>query len=228
VPPALIGSAALKGSSDNRGMATPALRIDVWSDYVCPFCYLELPVLDALKAQLDGPLEIEWHAFELRPEPVPTLEPAGEYLTRVWAQSVYPMAAARQMTLRLPPVQPRSRLAFEAAEFARDAGRGEAMHRAIFKAFFEEGRDIGAVEVLAGIAGSLGLDGEALRAALREHRYTGRVVADESRAAELGIRAVPMLAVRREGAPITAALGLSGAAEIGDLRRVVDRVLTSS
>lgn len=209
-------------------MSPPALRIDVWSDYVCPFCYLELPVLDALKAQLDVPVEVEWHAFELRPEPVPTLEPAGEYLTRVWAQSVYPMAAARAMTLRLPPVQPRSRLAFEATEFARDAGRGEEMHRAIFRAFFEDGRDIGDPSVLADIAAALGLDGEALRAALRGHRYTVRVVADESRAAELGIRAVPMLAVRREGAPITSALGLSGAAEIDDLRRVVDRVLASS
>lgn len=209
-------------------MVLSAIRIDVWSDFVCPFCFLELPVLDALQAELRGLVEVEWHAFELRPEPVPTLEPAGEYLTRTWRESVYPMAAARGMQLQLPPVQPRSRLAFEALEFARDAGRGEDMLRAIFAAFFTHGRDIGEAEVLADIAGSLALDGEGLLAALRENRYTLRVVADESRAAQLGVRAVPMLAVRRRDQPITVALGISGAADIGELRRVVDRVLTSS
>ena len=98
------------------------VRIDVWSDYVCPFCYLELPVLEQLQQEFGPALEVHWRAYELRPAPVPTLEPGGEYLRTTWARAVYPMAEQRGMTLKLPPVQPRSRLALEAAEFAKDAG----------------------------------------------------------------------------------------------------------
>src|SRR3569623_1511568 len=47
------------------------LRIDIWSDYVCPFCYLELPVIDHLQQPYGTTLEVRWRAFELRPEPVP-------------------------------------------------------------------------------------------------------------------------------------------------------------
>ena len=60
-------------------------------------------------------VEIIWRAFELRPEPVPTLDPKGDYLERVWGSSVYPLAERLGMTMKLPPLQPRSRLAHEAA-----------------------------------------------------------------------------------------------------------------
>src|SRR5947209_8145197 len=102
------------------------VQIDVWSDYVCPFCYLEEPVLERLRNDFTGALQIRWRAYELRPDPVPTLDPQGEYLRDIWARSVYPMAAQRGIPLRLPPVQPRSRLAWEATEFAREHGKAEA------------------------------------------------------------------------------------------------------
>ncbi len=114
--------------------ANPA-RISVWSDHVCPFCYIELPVLDPLQAEHGEQVVIDWRAFELRPEPVPTLDPTGEYLHRVWNQSVYPMAEQRGMVLRLPPVQPRSRKAFEAAEFARGVGRFDSINCAHVQGF---------------------------------------------------------------------------------------------
>jgi DSBA-like thioredoxin domain len=56
-------------------------RIVVWSDYVCPFCYLEEPVLE-----------------RIRQAPVPTLDPNGEYLHSIWNRVVYPMARERGMT----------------------------------------------------------------------------------------------------------------------------------
>ena len=80
------------------------------------------------------PVRVEWRAFELRPDPVPTLDPDGAYLHRVWNQSVYPMARERGLTLRLPPVQPRSRKAHEATAFARSAGRADATAEALFGA----------------------------------------------------------------------------------------------
>jgi predicted DsbA family dithiol-disulfide isomerase len=54
------------------------VRLLVWSDYVCPFSYLELPVLDEIERVFGDWVQVEWRAFELRPEPVPTLDPDGE------------------------------------------------------------------------------------------------------------------------------------------------------
>jgi predicted DsbA family dithiol-disulfide isomerase len=120
-------------------------KITVFSDYVCPFCYLEEPDLARVKEAYSDRVEVDWRAYELRPDPIPTLDPDGDYLHRVWNASVYPMAEALGMKLRLPPVQPRSRKALEAAEFSREKGLYDEMHNALFRAFFEDGRDIGDV-----------------------------------------------------------------------------------
>lgn len=202
----------------------PRLRIDVWSDYVCPFCYLELPVLDTLQQAPGSAAELQWHAFELRPEPVPTLDPAGDYLRTAWAGSVYPMAERRGMTLRLPPVQPRSRKAHEAAAHARAHGRFDAMHRAIFRALFEHGRDIGQPEVLLDLAASVGLDPEALRAALAQGRYTEQVLHDQRLAQELGISAVPTMLLRQSDAPWHQGRGVSGALPYEQIHSIAERV----
>src|SRR3569623_2095405 len=93
-------------------------------------------------------IEVRWREFLLRPEPLPTLDPAGDYLRYTWARVVYPMAAQRDMTLHLPPVQPRSRKALELAAYARAQGHFDAVHRALLRAFFEEGRDIGVFVVV--------------------------------------------------------------------------------
>jgi predicted DsbA family dithiol-disulfide isomerase len=172
-----------------------AIRILVWSDYVCPFCYLERPVLERIRSEMGEDVDIDWRAFELRPEPEPTLDPNAEYLHRVWNQSVYPMAADRGMTMKLPPVQPRSRKAHEAAEFAREAGMLDAMNGALFKAFFEEGRDLADMEVLLDIGASVGLDRDGLREALASGRYTDGVLQDERMAHQIGVSGVPALIV---------------------------------
>lgn len=200
------------------------VRLTVFSDYVCPFCYLELPVIDRLREEDGEALEVDWRAFELRPSPIPTLDPDSAYLHAVWDSSVYPMARERGVRLRLPPVQPRTRLAHEAAAFARDAGRFDAMHRAIFRAFFEDGRDIGDVEVLCELGASASLDVPALRAALERGTYTARVLEDERLAARLGVGAVPTILAGRPGAPLEQDALASGAVPYTALRRLVDLV----
>jgi predicted DsbA family dithiol-disulfide isomerase len=172
-----------------------SVRILVWSDYVCPFCYLERPVLERVQGELGHGVEIDWRSFELRPEPEPTLDPNAEYLHRVWNQSVYPMAQERGMVMKLPPVQPRSRKAHEAAEFARQSGRLDAMNNALFKAFFEDGRDLADIEVLLDIGQSVGLDAGELREALTSGRYEQRVIEDQQLARQIGISGVPALIV---------------------------------
>lgn len=202
-------------------MPESAVEIEVWSDYVCPFCYLELPEFARLQREIPY-ATITWRAFELRPDPVPTLDPDGEYLHRVWGQSVYPMARERGMTLRLPPVQPRSRLALEAAEFARTHGRFDAMHDALFRAFFQDGRDLADPAVLRDAAVSAELDANALQAALTAGEHTAAVLEDERLAHALGIGGVPGMLVHRGDRG--RARRVSGAQPYGALRRVVEEV----
>ena len=201
------------------------VRIDVWSDYVCPFCYLELPALQRLKQQFGDQLKVVWRAFELRPDPKPTLDPDGEYLHTTWNRSVYPLAQQRGMLVRLPPVQPRSRLALEAAAFADSHGRFAAMHEALFRGFFEQGRDIGDIEVLCETAAGAGLDAGALRQALHDGRHTAEVLDDEGLARSLGVSGVPILFLRGSSAPWEQAVPLRGAVPYDTIELAVRQVL---
>lgn len=157
-----------------------------------------------------------WKAFELRPDPVPARDPAGEYLTRVWRDSVYPLAAQLGITMRLPPVQPRSRRAHEAAKWAQTQNQFDVYNEALFRAFFERGEDIGNIDVLLRLASDLNLDDLSLRAALESKQFEPIVVADEHEAAELGVHAVPAFVANRRFA-------LTGVQSVAALEQMVER-----
>src|SRR5215471_5300395 len=127
--------------------------------------------------------------FELRPEPHPTLKPAGDYLQRAWQQSVYPLARRMGVPITLPKVspQPHTHLAFEGYQYAREHGKGNDYNHRVLRAFFVEGQDIGQVDVLTKLAGEGGLRTrkyrEAHRRALR-HAYQ-----------EVGVTGVPLFVI---------------------------------
>ena len=196
--------------------------LNVWSDYVCPFCYLEEPVLQ--EAAREENVLVRWRAFELRPEPVPTLDPKGAYLQQVWKNTVYPLAAERKMTVKLPPVQPRSRRALEAAEFARAKQKFAPMHDELFKAFFEEGRDIADTSVLLQIASSVGLDPFQLLGSLEAREYQPKLISDQRLAQRLGVTSVPVMVFHFMDEPVESGFILTGAQPIGSIRDVLQRL----
>ena len=114
----------------------------------------------------------------------------------------------------LPPVQPRSRLAHEAAQWAGSQERFNDYHQEIFRAFFERGQDIGSVEVLISIAKKLGLDSGSLSNALETHDFLPAVLSDEHEAAVLGVNAVPAFVADRRAA-------LSGVQPVENLKLLV-------
>jgi predicted DsbA family dithiol-disulfide isomerase len=162
-------------------------------------------------------VEIHRRAFELRPEPVPPLDPKGDYLERVWRLSVYPLAEKLGMTMKLPPLQPRSRLAHEASQWARTEGRFDDYHTALFRAFFERGEDIGDPGVLVSLAAGLGLPSESLRQALDSREFAKSVLDDEEEAGALGLTGVPAFVANRKAA-------LTGVQPVKNLRQLVDHV----
>lgn len=136
-------------------------------------------------------IKVEWKPFELRPEPVPPLDPDSDYIQNAWKHSVKPLSEKLGVEMNFPPVQPRTHLAFEGFQYAKDQGKGNEYNHRMLKAFFVEGKDIGDVDVLVQLAQEVGLDPEAYREAVESRKYqeTHRAALDEAAARD--IRAVP-------------------------------------
>ena len=189
--------------------------LEVFVDYVCPFCLLVEPALQKVKIMRD--VNIRIRPFELRPDPVPTLKPEDDYLPRVWKQSVYPMARRVGIDIKLPDIspQPRTEKAFTVLQLAEEAGVAEDYSAAMFRAFFQENRDIGNDEVIVDIASSVGLPADKVSQAMHD---TDRIVAHRSEQElyrnSLDIPAVPSF---RIGNRVT-----SGVPDVDDLIRFID------
>ena len=179
------------------------IHIDIFSDYVCPYCMLFEAAL--IEAGRDLDIRINWKPVELRPYPNQTLCPEDDYLPAVWKASVYPLAAQLNVPLRLPSIspQPYSRLAHEGAQFAALAGESDAYNARVFSAFFQQDRDIGDLDVLTSLAGETGLDEKEFRAALESGRFTAAHNEALQEAAELGVHSVPSVWINDQPMPLT-------------------------
>ena len=179
-------------------------------------------MVDRLRQEYGTRIDLEWQAFELRPEPVPLPAPHDPARVRRWQSSVLPMAAERGLVMRVPPIATRTRLTFQAVELARDHGKFDLMHRAIFEAFFRDGRDIGDVDVLMDIAASIDLAPELVKDALVTGTYVRRVTDQLQRSRQLGITGVPTLFV---GDDLQTAEPVVGAVPYDRLRAAVERTI---
>jgi len=171
-------------------------QIDVWSDYVCPFCLIADEVIE--RAVLDRPdVEVIHHAHELRPHPTPTLRPENPYLPDIWQRAVYPMARRHEVAVRLPTIspQPYTELAFRGAQYALEQGRAGVYHRRVMAAFFRENLDIGDRVVLARLAEEAGFDPAAYDAALDDQEYAERHRQALAESARLDIAVVPTIII---------------------------------
>jgi predicted DsbA family dithiol-disulfide isomerase len=166
------------------------LSIVAYSDYVCPWCYIGLERIERL--QREFPVDVEWRPFELHPE----TPRSGAHLTgrlgssaraAAYTQNIIGLAEESGIPMAMPRVVANSHLALEASEFAREQGGFDAYHHALFAAYFEQGRDLGDVDVLCEIARSAGVDDQGLRQALSDGRYAELIdrVTREARADEV-------------------------------------------
>lgn len=154
------------------------LAIIAYSDYVCPWCYIGLQRIEEL--QREFPVAVEWRPFELHPEtPTTGADLRGRLgspgRARAYRDNILLLAHQSGLEMRMPMVVANSHLSLEAAEFARDSGGFEEYHRALFHGYFEQGRDIGDVDVLCEIARKCGVDDQGLRQALADRTYERRI-----------------------------------------------------
>jgi predicted DsbA family dithiol-disulfide isomerase len=157
---------------------TGRFRIVAYSDYVCPWCYIGFRRTEQLRREF--PVDVEWRPFELHPETPSTgarLEGrlGNQARIRAYADNILAIARESEIAMHMPRVVANSHRALEAAEFARDHGGFDAMHSALFSAYFEDQRDIGDVDVLCDVARAEGVDDQRLRQALQDEVYAQRI-----------------------------------------------------
>lgn len=196
------------------------LQIKVYSDYVCPYCFIGEVVLERAIHGLEDKVEIEWMPFELRPYPTPTLKPEEDYLQTTWQNSVYPMAEQLDIDIVLPKVspQPHTYLAFEGYQYAKEKGLGEAYTHRMFTAFFQEEQDLGNMDVLTKLAKEVGLDAEEFKIGVESGRYKEAHLKALRHAYEMvGVSAVPTFTIGNKK--------VRGLLPEEDLRRLIEEEL---
>ena len=157
-----------------------------------------MPILEEAARRFGAQVDIQWHAYELRPEPAPLPDPDGDYIAEHWNNRVLPMAAERGVVMKPPRRQVRSRRALQAGLFARDHGRFPDLDRRIFRARFEEDADISDLAVLKELGAAAGLDADALGEAVTSNRYLSALEQDIELASRLGVSGVPVMFVGPE------------------------------
>jgi len=198
----------------------PALRLDIWSDIACPWCYVGKRRLETALARFEhaADVEIVWRAFELDPS-APTVRDDGPgYVERLASKYRKSTAEAQGMLTKMTETgaadgldfrfdRVRSGNTFDAhrlIHFAQEHGRQGAMKERLLRAYMTEGQSIGDREVLVTLAGEVGLDAAAAREVLETSRYAEDVRTDEALARELEISGVPFFVLGGR-------LGVSGA-----------------
>ncbi len=184
-----------------------SVRVDVWSDVVCPWCYigkrkLELGI-EEFSREIPGAVTVTFHSFELSPDtPVGFEGTTVDYLTKhrglsqdqVRAMMDRVTATATEVGLPIDvygAIQTNTVLAHQLLHHAKAAGLQSAVKDRLFAAHFVEARNVGDIPTLVEIAVDAGLDAEETAAVLADERHLADVRADQDRARSLGISGVP-------------------------------------
>lgn len=174
------------------------MPITVYSDYVCPWCYMACSSLEQVKEEVS--VDIEWRAFELRPAEVRRFDEAAmeekkKQIAAMWPQ-VKQIALERYgLDIEQGPFGIDTRLAHIAAKAARDLGAGDAFHMQIFERYWRNGDDIGSRDVLLEIAEACDLDVQLFDERLDDVELLDEVISDERSAAEIGVQGVPAMII---------------------------------
>lgn len=179
------------------------VKLDIISDPICPWCFIAKAYLDrALEQRADHPFTIEWHPFQLNPD-----MPAGgmdrrTYLERKFGgqsravQAYLPVvehAAKAGLDIDLEGIKttPNTLDAHRLIYWAGIEGRQTPVVRALFKAYFQQGRDIGSRDTLIGIAVEAGLDSDMITRLMITDADLADTQARDQSLRDMGVNSVP-------------------------------------
>ena len=215
------------------GPGASALTVEIWSDVVCPWCYIGKRRFEAALQEVDHPVEVVWRSFEL--DPGASRVPEGglaEELARKYGMGVLEAqgmmdemtraAAAEGLNFDFARARRGNTLdAHRLLHMAEEAGLQGEMKERLLRAYFTEGRAIAERGELAALGAEVGLEAAEVEEMLAGDAYVEAVRADQERARSLGIRGVPFFVI--EGR-----LGLSGAQPPAVIRQALEQGLAQS
>jgi predicted DsbA family dithiol-disulfide isomerase len=183
------------------------IKVDIWSDVQCPWCYIGKRKFEAGAALFDGNVEVEYHSYELSPDtPVDFDGSPVDYLSQ---RKGLPVAQVEEMLERVTGIaetvglhydydavhQTNTVIAHELLHYAKAHGRQLDMKERLLKAYFVDGRHIGRIEDLADLAAEIGLDRADVVRSLAAKEFLADVKADVAQAVAYGIQGVPFFVI---------------------------------
>lgn len=207
------------------------MRIEVWADVACPWCWIgETRLYRALEQRPDIQPEVVWRPFQLQPDLPPQgldwdelvrTKFGGPERARTMFQHVANAGAADGIEFNFDRVAaaPNTRDAHRLILLAQEAGIGREMAEALFRAYFNEGRDVGKTGVLADVAAGVGLDRDRVARFLAGDQLSRVVDESQAEAGALGVNGVPFFVLEGKYA-------FSGAQPVETFAAVLDRVRT--
>ena len=186
------------------------LQLDIFSDPVCPWCYLGKANLDrALEAHPDHPFRVEWHPFQLNPDMPPEGVDKHAYLLARFGSEAQLQAIhqrfrdiASQSGVRMDPDTPKripnTLNAHRLTHWAGLEGRQTFVVAALMRAYWVEGRDIGNLGVLADIGAGSGLDRAVTARLLASDADLDTIKTREAHARARGVSAVPTFLIANQ------------------------------
>ncbi len=196
------------------------MKIEIWSDVMCPFCYIGKRKFETALAKFphQDKLEIEWKSYQLTPDMVTQPDKnINEFLAEHKGMS---LAAAEEMNNRVTEmarsvgldyqmnksIVANSFQAHQFAHFAKRHGKQVEAEEALFRAYFTDGENIDDRATLLKLGEEIGLDATALAESLQNDEFAGEVKSDIDEARKIGVRGVPFFVFNR-------AYAISGAQE---------------
>ena len=190
------------------------MKVEIWSDIMCPFCYIGKRHYEAAIHQFadSNNIELEWHSFQLDPDiPAKMEKPVNVYAYLAerkgmsYEQSekmhgnVVQMAHSAGLTYNFDKaVVANSFDAHRMIQMAKSKGLGDAAEERLFSAYFTEGKNFGDPDVLVELGKDIGLTADEVRTALRDHTYADKVKQDIQEAQKIGVRGVPFFVFDRK------------------------------
>ncbi len=175
------------------------IKVIVYSDNICPFCTVGAKRLKKLQQELD--FDVEWKAFEIHPETPKEGVKTDDYFPNYDMERMknHIESFGKDVGMKLNgDVLANSKLSLVANEFAKEKGEFNEFHAAIFKANFEEGKNIGELDVLQEIAQNVGLNKEELSQYLKDESNLKAIDESSAQAKELGITGVPSFIINNK------------------------------
>ncbi|MBO6898423.1 MAG: DsbA family oxidoreductase [Shimia sp.] len=186
-------------------MAQAPIRVDIISDVVCPWCIVGYRQLMQASKDTGIPVETYWHPFELNPNMEAEGENLRDHIMRKYGSSAEQSQSARDHLASVGKDldfefhwTEDSRIyntfaAHQLLHWASESGQAQVLKLALFDAYFTQGRDVSAPEVLIEVASSIGLSAEEAEAVLKDQRYAETVRQKEKFWTSRGVSGVPTM-----------------------------------